>query len=74
MRQTVGEDSVRDRRNRGRQTRRQGAASLRSNRPQPRRPEPDQYPGPAHDWVAAEASELASVCEARTGDALAGES
>ena len=34
---------------------------------------PDKYRGPAHDWVAAEASELASVSEARTGDALVGE-
>ena len=37
---------------------------------------PDQMPdklwGPAHDQAAAEASELASVSEARTGDALAG--
>jgi hypothetical protein len=33
---------------------------------------PDKYRGPAHDRAAAEASELASVSGARTGDALAG--
>ena len=33
---------------------------------------PDSHWGPAHDQAAAEASELASVSEARPGDALAG--
>ena len=33
---------------------------------------PDKHWGPAHDQAAAEASELASVSGARTGDALAG--
>jgi hypothetical protein len=37
------------------------------------RPEVRLIWGPAHDRAAAEASELASVSGARTGDALAGE-